>query len=381
MDFTFSKEQQDIRKAAREFAKGEFPDAAPDFDRDETFDLKIWNKACELGFVGIFIEEKYEGAAYGFLEHCIVTEEFSAIEPGLGQAIMSTTLGSEILSLFGTEEQKKLILPQLILGKTILSAAIAEPEGDWDVTRAATRAVKDGEKWVLNGSKMFVPNGTLAEYVLVYCQTDPQASCRTKQYSFILVPSDTPGFEAEKIQGRLGLRASNTAKVTLKDVRVPMENLLGKEGQGLKEVKAYFDRMRLSICAQAVGLARAALKEAVQHTGGRHVFGLPLSTFQATQFKIAEMATRIRAARNLYYEAAWFLDKRKPDSALIAMAKQFASETAIYCADEALQMHGGYGYIDEFKVQRLYRDAKALELYEGSKELELVSGVMDLGMI
>ena len=380
MDFTFNKEQQDIRKAAREFAKGEFPDVAPDFDRNETFDLKIWKKACELGFVGLFIEEKYEGAEYGFMEHCLVAEEFSAIEPGLGQAVLSTTLGSEILSLFGSEEQKQRVLPQLITGEAILGAAITEPDGDWDVTRASTRAVKDGDQWVINGSKMFVPNGTLAKYMLVYCQTDPQNPSREKQYSFILVPSETPGYTATKIRGRLGLRASDTAEITLDHVRVPLENLLGKEGQGLKEVNAYFDRMRLSICAQAVGLARSALKEAVQHTGGRHVFGVPLNTFQATQFKIAEMATRNRAARNLYHEAAWSLDQGKPDSALIALSKQFCAEVAIYCADEALQMHGGYGYIDEYKVQRLYRDAKALELYEGSKEMELISGVMDLGM-
>lgn len=380
MDFAFNEEQQDIIQAAREFAQGEFPDVAPEFDRNETFDRKIWKKACELGFVGIFIEEKYEGAEYGFMEHCLVTEEFGAVEPGLGHAVLSSTLGAEILSLFGSEDQKQRVLPQLISGKTVLGAAIAEPDGDWDVTRATSTATRDGEEWVINGAKMFVPNGTLANHMLVYCQTDPENTSREKQYSFILVPSDTPGYEATKIVGRLGLRASDTAKITLKDVRVPIENLIGKEGEGLKGLNAYLDRMRLSTCAQAVGLARAALKEAVQHSGGRHIFGVPLNSFQATQFKIAEMATRIRAARNLYYEAAWSLDQGKPDSALIALSKQHCTEMAIYCADEALQMHGGYGYIDEYKVQRLYRDAKALELLEGTKEMELISGVMDLGL-
>ncbi len=380
MDFAFNEEQQDIIQAAREFAQGEFPDVAQEHDRNETFDIKIQKAACELGFVGIFIEEKYEGAEYGFFEHCLVTEEFGAIEPGLGYAVMSSTLGSEILSLYGTEDQKQLILPQLITGKAVMGAAIAEPDGDWDVTRATTTATRDGKDWVINGAKMFVPNGTLAKHILVYCQTDPENSSREKQYSFILVPSDIPGYEATKTTGRLGLRASDTAQITLKEVRVPIENLVGKEGEGLKELNAYFDRMRLSICAQAVGLARAALKEAVQHSGGRQIFGVPLSSFQATQFKIAEMATRIRAARNLYYEAAWSLDQGKPDSALIALAKYHCTEMAIYCADEALQMHGGYGYIDEYKVQRLYRDAKSLELLEGSKEMELISGVMDLGL-
>ncbi len=189
-----------------------------------------------------------------------------------------------------------------------------------------------------------------------------------------------PGCESTKIRGRLGLRASDTAKISFDDVRVPFKNLVGKEGEGLKEVNIYLDLLRLGICAQAVGVARSALREAIRHTDGRHIFGVPLNTFQATQFKIAEMATRIRAARNLYYEAAWSLDQGKADEALIAMAKQFCAETAIYCADEALQTHGGYGYIDEYKVQRLYRDAKALEIHEGTKEMELITDVMTLGL-
>lgn len=380
MDFTLNKEQLDIIKAARDFAQGEFPDVAVDFDRDETFDLKIWKGACDLGFIGVFIEEQYEGAAYGFLEHCLVTEEFWAVEPGLGHAVLSTTLGSEILSLFGSEDQKRHLLPPLILGDAILGAAIAEMDGDGDVTRATTTALKDGDQWVINGFKMFVPNGTLAEHMLVYCKTDPDSPSEKDRYSFFLVPSDTPGYEATKLEGRLGVRASDSAKIHLRDVRVGSENIIGKEGEGLKQLTAYLDRMRLSICAQAVGLARAALKEAMNHTAGRHIFGTPLNTFQVTQFKIAEMAIRIRASRNLYYEAAWSMDQGKVDGALIALTKKFCTDTAIQCADEALQMHGGYGYIDEYKVQRLYRDAKALELYEGSKEMELVTGIMNLGL-
>ncbi len=381
MDFTFNEEQQDIIKAAREFALGEFPDVALEFDRHESFNLKIWKKACKLGFVGMFIEERYEGAEYGFFEHCLVTEEFSAVDPGMGQAVLSTTLGSEILSLFGSEDQKQLILPKLMSGKAVMGTAVTEPDGDWDVTRAETTAVKDGDQWVINGAKTFVANGTLADYMLVYCRTDPENPSRERRYSFILVPSDTPGYDAVKIRGRLGFRASDTAAISFNDVRVPIENLVGKEGEGLKEVNVYLDILRLNICAQAVGLARAALKEAIQYTEGRHLFGVPLNTFQATQFKTAEMSTRIRAARNLYYEAAWSLDQGKADKALIAMAKQFCAETAVYCADEALQTHGGYGYIDEYKVHRLYRDAKALEVYEGTKEMELITSVIHLGLV
>jgi len=185
-----------------------------------------------------------------------------------------------------------------------------------------------------------------------------------------LVPTDTPGFKAVKIRGKLGIRASDTAELVLKDVRVPPERLVGEQGQGFYHLMAFFNRTRLHVCAQAVGLARGALEEAVRHSKGRCQFGQPLAAFQVTQFKLAEMATRIRAARNLYYEAAWLADRDKPDHALVAMAKWFSGKVAVDCADEALQLHGGYGYIDEYKVQRLYRDAKILEIYEGTKEVE-----------
>jgi acyl-CoA dehydrogenase len=370
MDFTLSKEQQDIIKAAREFALGEFPDVAREFDRNESFDLNIWKKACELGFVGVFIDEKYDGAGYGFFEHCLINEEFWAVDPGMGQAILSTTFGSELLGLFGSEEQKELVLPRLVSGQAIMATAITEPDAGCDVTGAATTAVKEGNEWVINGSKMFATNGNLAKYVLVFCLTDPENPSRHARHSFILIPTDTPGYESTKIYGKLGIRASDTAELSFNNLRVPAENLVGREGEGFHELMAFFNRTRLHICAQAVGLARAALDESVRHTKQRRQFGATLASFQVTQFKIAEMATRIRAARNLYYEAAWSVDHGKIDHSLIAMAKWFSGEMAVRCADEALQMHGGYGFIDEYKVQRLYRDAKILELYEGTKEME-----------
>jgi len=370
MDFTLTKEQQDIIKAAREFALGEFPDVAQEFDRNESFDLDLCKKACELGFVGVFIDEKYDGAGYGFFEHCLINEEFWAVDPGIGQAILSTTFGSELLGLFGSEDQKQLVLPQLVSGQAIMGTAITEPDAGCDVTGAATTAVKEGNEWVINGSKMFATNGNLAKYVLVFCLTDPENPSRHARHSFILIPTDTPGYESTKIYGKLGIRASDTAELSFNNVRVPLSNLVGKEGQGFQELMAFFNRTRLHICAQAVGLARAALEESVRHTKQRRQFGATLASFQVTQFKIAEMATHIRAARNLYYEAAWSVDQGKIDHGLIAMAKWFSGEMAVRCADEALQMHGGYGFIDEYKVQRLYRDAKILELYEGTKEME-----------
>ncbi len=370
MDFTLTKEQQDIVKAARKFAKGEFPDRAIEFDRKETFDPAIWKKACDLGFVGVFIGEEYDGAGYGFFEHCLINEEFWAVEPGMAAQTLSTTFGAELIQLYGTEEQKKTWLPRLVSGEAIMGTAISEPDAGCDVTQAITTAVKNEDDYVINGTKMFITNGTVADFLLVFCQTDPENKSRHHRYSFILVPTDTPGYQATKIKGKMGIRASDTAEVALKDVRVPCENLIGKEGEGFYELMAFFNRTRLHIAAQAVGLARAALEESVQHVKGRKQFGMPLASFQVTQFKIAEMATKIRAARNLYYEAAWKADRGDIDHALVAMAKWYSAKIAVECADEAVQMHGGYGYIDEYKVQRLYRDAKVLEIYEGTKEIE-----------
>ncbi len=352
MDFNLTKEQQDIVKAARKFAKGEFQDRAVEFDREEKFDLKIWKKACDLGFVGVFIDEDYGGAGYGFLEHCLINEEFWAVDPGMASAILSTSFGAELLILFGTEDQRQLVLPKIVEGRAIVGTAITEPDAGCDVTGA--------------------------DYIMLFCQTDPENPSRHQRFSFILLPTDTAGYKATKIKGKLGVRASDTAELALNDVRIPLDNLIGTEGQGFYHLMEFFNRTRLHICAQAVGLARAALEESIRYTKSRCQFGKPIADFQATQFKLAEMATGIRAARNLYYEAAWLADQNKLDHALTAMAKWYSGKMAVECADEALQMHGGYGYIDEYKVQRLYRDAKILEIYEGTKEIEktIVAGAL-----
>jgi len=378
MEFGLNKEQKDIVAAAKEFALGEFPDRAQEFDRNETFDQDIWRKACELGFVGVFIPEEYEGAGYGFLEHCLITEEFWAADPGIGQAVLSCTFGSEILMLFGTEEQKQLVLPKLVSGEAVLATAITEPDAGSDPTGATTSAVKDGEGWVINGSKIFATNGNLADYMLAFCLTDPDNPSRHHRHSFFLIPTNTKGYEANKLRGKLGIRASDTAELSLNNLRLPPDSLVGKQGEGFNELMAFFNRTRLHICAQGVGLARAALEEAIRYTKERHQFGASLASFQNTQFKLAEMATWTKAARNLYYEAAWQLDQGNIDHGLIAMAKWYSAENAVRCADMALQMHGGYGYIDEYKVQRLYRDAKILEIYEGSKEMEktIIAGTL-----
>ena len=372
MDFSFTKEQLDIQKAAREFAQGEFSDRAMEFDRNETFDLAIWRKACELGFVGVFIDEDHGGAGMGVTEHCLITEEFWAVDAGIGNAICLAAFGAEHVCGFGTEEQKQKYLPPLVNGEAITGTAITEPDAGSDVTAVATSAVQDGDEWVINGTKMFITNGDIASYILVYCLTDPDHPDRHQRHSFFMVETDRPGYEAIKIRGKLGIRASDTAEVILKNVRVPAENLIGTRGQGFKELMAFFNSTRIQVASMGVGLGRAALDAALAHIKKREQFGAPLASFQANQFKVAEMATHVRAARNLCYEAAWMADNNRLDHAVVAMAKWFAGEMAVKCADEALQMHGGYGYIDEYPVERMYRDAKILELYEGTKEVEKI---------
>lgn len=372
MDFELSNEQKDIVNAAKEFALGEFPDRAQEFDREETFDLSIWKRACELGFVGVNIKEEQGGAGLGIFECSLIMEEFWAVDAGMGSAVLGTAFGTEIIDLYGTEEQKKRYISPLPKGEAIMGTAITEPDAGSDAQGVSTLARKDGDEYVINGTKMFTTNGSISDYNLVFCLTDPDNPDRHRRHSWFIVERDREGFESAKLRGKLGIRANDTAELSFSDVRVPASNMVGAEGDGFRGLMNFFNTTRLPVAAQGVGIARAALEEAVKYTTKRRQFGQRIADFQATQFKLAEMATRIRAARNLYYEAAWRVDRGEVDPKLIAMAKWFAGETAVYCADEALQMHGGYGYLDEYKVQRIFRDAKIVEIYAGTKEIEKI---------
>jgi alkylation response protein AidB-like acyl-CoA dehydrogenase len=372
MDFELTEEQKDIIKAAREFAEGEFPEIAQECDRKEEFPRHLWKKACQLGFVGVYIKEEYGGAGLGFLEHCLITEEFWRVDPGIGQSILTSAFGSEMIQLFGTEKQKKALLPPLVKGEAITGAAITEPDAGSDVASVATRAIPEEGEYIINGSKSFTTNGTTADFIQVLCLTNPEAKSRHQRHSVITVETDREGFEATPLKNKLGIRASETAELTFSDVHVPRENLVGTEGEGFPQFMVFFDYTRPQICAQGVGLAQGAMEMAIKHVRERRQFGKPLASFQATRFKIAEMATRIEAARNLYYKATWMLDRGKRDSKLISMAKWYSGELAVRVADEALQLHGGYGYIGDYDIERFYRDAKIVEIYEGTKEVEKI---------
>jgi len=370
MDFELTGRQKQIRLAAREFAEGEFPEIAREYDRREEFPRDLWKKACVLGFIGVFIKKEYGGLGLGFLEFAMVMEEFWRVDPGCGN-ILLTAFGSELIQLYGTEEQKLRYLPPLTKGKAIMGTAITEPDAGSDITAILTLARKDGNEYVINGSKQFITNGSIADYLVVFCLTHPEAESRFKRFGTIVVETDRPGFGALKLTGKLGIRASDTAEIRFSDVRVPKENLIGeKEGEGFSQIMQLFNINRVIAASQGVGVAQGALDKAIKHVKQRKQFGQPIGAFQATQFKIAEMATWVEAARALCYKAGWMLDHGKVDPKLISMAKWIAGEVGVKVANDALQLHGGYGYIADYDIERFYRDAKIVEIYEGTKEIE-----------
>jgi len=373
MNFELSKEQKDIVSAAREFAQGEFPDRAEEFDRDETFDEALHKKAAELGFVGTFIKEQYGGPGMGLVEYCLIFEEFSAIDPGIAVAILISSYGAEIVQEFGSEEQKQHYLPPLASGEAVIGSAFTEPDAGSDLASATTTiAIRENDEYVINGSKMFITNGDRADYLICFVVTDPDNPDRHRRHSMIMVETDRDGFEASHLTGKLGIRASDTAELSFNNVRVPCSNLVGDPGNGFAEAMHLFNLDRGVVAAQAVGTARGALEESIQHVKKRIAFNAPLASFQSIQFKIPDMLTWIQAGRNLVYEAAWRIDQGTIDHKLIAAAKSFCGQMAVKCTDMALQMHGGYGYLAEYKVQRLFRDAKINEIYEGTTEIEKI---------
>ncbi len=370
MDFELTEEQRMMQDMAYKFAVTEMAPVAQEHDREEKFGHEIYKKAAEAGLLGAVIPEEYGGPGLGFFEEVLITEQVCRIDLGLCLCSIGAMFGSEHILFFGTDEQKSKYLPPLVKGEIISAGAFTEPDAGTDVVSIRTRAVKDKDDYVINGNKMFITNGTVCNFMCVLCVTDPKAEPKHSRHSIILVEADRPGVKATKIRGKMGIRASDTAEVSFEDVRVPQSNLVGKEGRGFYQLMEFFDATRTIVAAQGVGLAQGALDKTLKYVQERQTFGRPLAANQAIQFQLAEMATRIELARTLTYKAAWMIDQKKPDPKLNAMAKYFAGETAVWVCDKALQMHGGYGYIDEYDVQRFYRDAKILEIYEGAKEAE-----------
>ncbi|WP_299262277.1 acyl-CoA dehydrogenase family protein [Halorientalis sp.] len=370
MDFELPGEIDQIRKEVRRFGENEIEPVANEYDREEKYPYDVVDQAAEMGLIGASIPIEYGGAGYSVLETSIIAEEMFAIDPGIAFCILASSFGTEAVQEFGTEDQKEQFLEPVAAGEKISGAAISEPDTGSDVSSVSTRAEKDGDEWVINGNKMWISNGTVGDFFVVLCDTNPDADGRYNGFSQIIVESDRDGFEADKITGKLGIRASDTAELILDDVRVPEENLLGNRGMGFLQQMQFFDATRVGVAAQGVGIAKGAADAALEYAQEREQFGQPIAEFQAIQHKLADMYTKIEAARNLTYKGAWQVDQGEDITKLASMAKEYASRIAVDVANEAVQVHGGAGYVDDFPVERFYRDAKITQIYEGTTEIQ-----------
>ncbi|KZX48742.1 acyl-CoA dehydrogenase family protein [Haloarcula sp. KBTZ06] len=371
MDFELTEEQRQIQDEIARFAENEIKPVATEYDTEEKFPREIVEKAAEMGLTGANIPMEYGGAGYDTLTNAIIAEELFAADPGIGLSIQSAAFGADALIGFGSEAQKEEYLEPVATGDAIMGAAISEPDTGSDVSSVSTQARKEGDEWVINGNKMWITNGSVGDYFVVLCETDPDAEGRYNGFSQILVESDRDGFEAEKITGKLGIRASDTAELILNDVRVPEDNLVGTRGAGFLQIMQFFDETRTGVAAQGVGIARGAAERALEYAQDREQFGQSISEFQAIQHKLAEMFTEIEAARQLTHKSAWSVDNDADRlTELASMAKEKASRVAVETADEAVQIHGGAGYVNDFDVERFYRDAKITQIYEGTTEIQ-----------
>jgi len=372
MDFELSKEQKGIQKAIREFVKGEFKkEIILELDEKHEYPVDIWKKAADLGFIGIHFPEECSGQGLGVVENTIVAEELCRGDSSVGACVILAGFASEIVMRCATEEQKKEYLTKVAEGEYLSCGAFTEPDHGSDITRMDTTAVKDGDDWIINGSKIFITNGgPLAGFYIVLCQTDLDVIPSHRGMSTILVEADRAGVSTTCVGHKMGIRMMDTAEVVFKDVRVPQSNLIGKENRGFYQVLEFFDESRITIAAQALGTAQGAFDRALAYVKSREQFGKKIAQFQVTQHKLADMATKIELARLITYKAAWNFDQNRIDPKLTSMAKMIAARTAVEVADEAIQLLGGYGYMHEYEVERYARDAKITELYEGTKEIQ-----------
>jgi alkylation response protein AidB-like acyl-CoA dehydrogenase len=371
MDFELTQEQRDIQKAAHEFAQGEFDkEKILEWEQTHTFPREIWHKAGELGFIGIHFPEEYGGQGCGVTENILTVEEFCRKDSGVGIALSLVDFSSEIILRFGTAEQKRKYLMPVARGQFISAGAYTEPDHGSDITLLSTTARKERDSYIINGTKTFITNGTIADFFIVLCQTDSDAKPSYRGQCTFIVDKGTKGFEATEIMPKMGIRMTSTGELSFSDVTIPVSNLLGEESKGFYQVLEFFDESRIEIAAQALGIAQGAFDRALDYAKKREQFKKKLVEFQITQHKLADMATKIEAARLLTYKAAWNFDKKKIDPKLTSMAKWFAARTAVEIADEAVQMLGGYGYLTEYEVERFYRDAKITEIYEGTREIQ-----------
>ncbi|OHX51920.1 acyl-CoA dehydrogenase [Planococcus salinarum] len=369
MNFDLTQEQQMIKKTIKEFADKVVAPGAIDRDRSKEFPTEIFKQLSDMGMMGLPFDEKYGGAGADSTSFAIVTEELSRACASTGITYSAhISLGGAPLNLFGTDEQKEKYLAPICTGESFGAFGLTEPNAGSDAGGTETRAIEDGDDWVINGSKVYITNASHAKHLAITAITGMVDG--KKEISAIIVPTDAEGFTIIDNYEKMGLNSSNTTELVLDNVRVPKENLLGKRGDGFKQFLVTLDGGRIGIAAMAVGIAQAAFNRALAYSKERKQFGKTLSEFQITQFKLADMAMKIELARNMVYKAAWMKDQGRPFTKEASMAKLYASEISMQVANEAIQIHGGYGYMKEYEVERYMRDAKLLEIGEGTSEVQ-----------
>ncbi|NIM19066.1 MAG: acyl-CoA dehydrogenase [Candidatus Latescibacteria bacterium] len=364
-----TEEQQMIQETARRFAESEVQPIAAEIDQMGKYPLELIEKMGGMGFLGLVVPAEYGGTGTDTVCYSIVIEELSRVCGSTGLSVAAhNSLGSAPICIAGTEEQKSKYLPEISSGEAVAAFGLTEPQAGSDASRTQTRAVLKGDKYILNGTKVYVTNGGHARYMVMTAMTQPEKGVHG--ISAFIVHNDFPGFKIGTHEKKLGVRASSTTEIVFEDCEVPKENLLGNEGEGFKIFMQTLDGGRISIGAMALGIAQGAMEAAIAYAKERHQFGKPISEFQAIQNMIADMATEIRAARLMVYDTSRLKDEGKPFSAESAMCKLFASTMAMKVTTNALQIHGGYGYFTEYPVERYYRDAKLTEIGEGTSEIQ-----------
>jgi alkylation response protein AidB-like acyl-CoA dehydrogenase len=366
VDFSLTESQRAVKRTAREFAENEIAPVAREAEETGEWPREVWERAVETGLVGVEISEEYGGASMGTLETTLVSEELSRVDAGMRAAI-GTEFGTRMIAAYGTEEQKEWILEGISSGELIGAMANTEPSHGSDAASIETYAERDGDEYIINGTKTFTTHGTIADYALTMCRTGESGH---SGISAIIVETDRDGFKVESEIHKMGWNASETAQIQYDDVRVPAENLVGEKNRGFYQLMEFFEQERVGIAAQALGIAQGCLEHAIDYAREREQFDQRISEFQAIQHKLADMAVKVENARRLTYDAAARIDRGETPTKLASMAKLYASEAAESVASDAIQIHGGNGYTRDYPVERQYRHAKIYQIGEGTSEIQ-----------
>lgn len=364
-----SKSHLQIKKAVKDFLKGELKkETIDELVATNSFPDKIWKKATDLGFIGIHFPEAFSGQGLGLFENALIAEELCRGDSSVGFCLGHAGHGAELLLRYGSESQKTAWLPKVAEALVISSGAFSEPNLGNDFSESKTNAIKSDDQWIVNGTKSFVINAGVTNGIyIVLCRTEASSSGADNKLSTFIIESERKGITVTDVGKRLGCRMTSIGEVRFEDVRIPLKNLIGTEGKGLEQIHSYLDESRLTLAAQALGIAQGAFERSLSYVKNREQFGRKIIDFQVTRQKLAEMATKIEASRLLTYQAAWNFDTRKGKSQgkMSAMAKLYACRTAVETCDEAIQLLGGYGYVQDYEVERFFRDAKVIEVLEG----------------